>query len=202
MLLFTTLAIIYVLFSTPVYKSDALIQIEAKQGNAILSSLSQVLPDGQLQSAPEISLIQSRMVLGKTVDDLNLQAVVTQDYIPFIGKGWARLTGEEPCSIAISKIWMPVKTFDVESDDDTLSKIKITIIDSKKYTVSGEGISEQVGHLGQPIEQKKLNLVIDRIDAKPGTSFSVNYLTKLKAISIYKRFIYIRAGEKYRNTKP
>ena len=91
MLLFTTLAIIYVLFSTPVYKSDALIQIEAKQGNAILSSLSQVLPDGQLQSAPEISLIQSRMVLGKTVDDLNLQAVVTQDYIPFIGKGWARL---------------------------------------------------------------------------------------------------------------
>lgn len=191
MLLFTTLAIIYVLFSTPVYKSDALIQIEAKQGNAILSSLSQVLPDGQLQSAPEISLIQSRMVLGKTVDDLNLQAVVTQDYIPFIGKGWARLTGEEPGSIAISKIWMPVKTFDVESDDDTLSKIKITIIDSKKYTVSGEGISEQVGQLGQPIEQKNLNLVIDRIDAKPGTSFSVNYLTKLKAISNLQEILSI-----------
>lgn len=32
-----------------------------------------MLPDGQPQSAPEIALLQSRMILGKTGDDLNLQ---------------------------------------------------------------------------------------------------------------------------------
>ncbi len=50
-----------------------------------LSNLSQMLPDSQPQSAPEIALIQSRMILGKTVDDLNLQANITQKYFPLFG---------------------------------------------------------------------------------------------------------------------
>ncbi|SQK72614.1 Putative tyrosine-protein kinase in cps region [Tatumella ptyseos] len=84
--LFTVLAIVYALFATPVYQADALIQIEQKQGNALLSNLSQMLPGSQPQSAPEIALLQSRMILGKTVDDLNLQAQVTQNYFPVFGR--------------------------------------------------------------------------------------------------------------------
>ncbi|MHB6867157.1 Wzz/FepE/Etk N-terminal domain-containing protein, partial [Klebsiella pneumoniae] len=61
--LFTLIALIYALFATPVYQADALIQVEQKQANAILSNLSQMLPDSQPQSAPEIALLQSRMVL-------------------------------------------------------------------------------------------------------------------------------------------
>lgn len=53
-----------------------------------------MLPDSQPQSAPEIALIQSRMILGKTVDDLNLRAVVSPKYFPIFGRGWARLSGE------------------------------------------------------------------------------------------------------------
>ncbi|HBT3198757.1 TPA: tyrosine-protein kinase, partial [Klebsiella pneumoniae] len=92
--LFTLVALIYALFATPVYQADALIQVEQRQGNAILNSLSQVLPNTQPQSQPEITLLQSRMILGKTVDDLNLQARIKQDYFPVFGRGWARLTGE------------------------------------------------------------------------------------------------------------
>ncbi|HGO4957636.1 TPA: Wzz/FepE/Etk N-terminal domain-containing protein, partial [Klebsiella pneumoniae] len=65
--LFTLIALVYALFATPIYQADALIQVEQKQGNAILSNLSQMLPDSQPQSAPEIALLQSRMILGKTV---------------------------------------------------------------------------------------------------------------------------------------
>lgn len=86
--LFTVIALIYSIFSTPVYQADALIQVEQKQGNSILNNLSQILPDSQPQSAPEIALLQSRMILGKTVDDLNLQAVIKQDYFPVFGRGW------------------------------------------------------------------------------------------------------------------
>ena len=68
--LFTLLALVYALFATPIYHADALVQVEQKQANAILSNLSQMLPDSQPQSAPEIALLQSRMILGKTVDDL------------------------------------------------------------------------------------------------------------------------------------
>ncbi len=63
--LFTLIALLYALFATPIYQADALLQVEQKQGNAILNSLSQMLPDSQPQSAPEIALLQSRMILGK-----------------------------------------------------------------------------------------------------------------------------------------
>ena len=73
--LFTLFSLVYALFATPVYQADAMIQVEQKQGNAILNNLSQMLPDSQPQSAPEVALLQSRMILGKTVDDLNLQKI-------------------------------------------------------------------------------------------------------------------------------
>lgn len=93
--LLTLLSLLYAIFATPIYQADALLQVEQKQGNAILNSLSQMLPDSQPQSAPEIALLQSRMILGKTVDDLNLQTRVEENHFPIIGKGWARLTGKE-----------------------------------------------------------------------------------------------------------
>lgn len=88
---FTALAVLYTLLATPIYQANALIQVEQKQGNAILNSLSQMITGTQPQSEPEIALLQSRMILGKTVDDLNLQARVEQVYFPVIGRGLARL---------------------------------------------------------------------------------------------------------------
>jgi tyrosine-protein kinase Etk/Wzc len=44
------------LYCYTIYQADALIQVEQKQANAILSNLSQMLPDSQPQSAPEIAL--------------------------------------------------------------------------------------------------------------------------------------------------
>lgn len=105
--LFTLIALLYALFATPVYQADALLQVEQKQGNAILNSLSQMLPDSQPQSAPEIALLQSRMILGKTVDDLNLQARVQQKYFPIFGKGWSRLTGKRAGSVTVSRLYLP-----------------------------------------------------------------------------------------------
>ncbi|MBZ6936867.1 tyrosine-protein kinase, partial [Klebsiella pneumoniae] len=45
--LFLFLSITYSMFATPIYRADALVQVEQKQGNAILNSLSQMLPDGR-----------------------------------------------------------------------------------------------------------------------------------------------------------
>jgi tyrosine-protein kinase Etk/Wzc len=53
----TFAALVYALFATPIYQADALIQVEQKQANALLSNLSQILPDNQPQSATEISLL-------------------------------------------------------------------------------------------------------------------------------------------------
>ncbi|MEL6022029.1 tyrosine-protein kinase, partial [Escherichia coli] len=105
--LFTLAAILYAVLSTPVYQANALIQVEQKQGNAILNSLSQVLPDAQPQSAPEIALLQSRMILGKTVDDLNLQIQAREKHLPLIGRGLARLSKDKEGEISISSLYLP-----------------------------------------------------------------------------------------------
>ncbi|HHD2873572.1 TPA: Wzz/FepE/Etk N-terminal domain-containing protein, partial [Klebsiella pneumoniae] len=105
--LVTLMSLVYVLFATPIYQADALVQVEQKQGNAILSNLSQMLPNSQPQSAPEIALLQSRMILGKTVTDLNLQAKAEQDYFPILGRGWARLMGNQQGKIIITRLYLP-----------------------------------------------------------------------------------------------
>ena len=52
-----------------------------------------MLPDSQPQSAPEIALIQSRMILGKTVDDLNLQAEIEAKVFPDIWPRFGKIAG-------------------------------------------------------------------------------------------------------------
>ncbi|AUY21671.1 polysaccharide biosynthesis tyrosine autokinase [Klebsiella pneumoniae] len=173
--LFTLIALIYALFSTPIYQADALIQVEQKQANAILSNLSQMLPDSQPQSAPEIALIQSRMIIGKTVDDLNLQAQVKQKYFPVFGRGFSRLIGNKPGHLTISRLYIP------ENGRDE-PEISLSVIDSNRFSVKLDNTTV-AGYVGQLINEKGISLKIDEIDAEPGTEFSITYLSRLKAIT-------------------
>lgn len=173
--LFTLLSLMYALFATPIYQADALVQVEQKQANAILSNLSQMLPDSQPQSAPEIALLQSRMILGKTVDDLNLQTRVKQDYFPIFGRGWARLTGEKPSEVNISRLYLPV------TDDDN-PEIKLIVKDDMHYSLKSDSFSID-GVVGELVDAKDISIKVDSITAPKGTIFSVSYVSKLKAIS-------------------
>lgn len=174
--LFTLIALLYALFATPVYQADALLQVEQKQGNAILNSLSQMLPDSQPQSAPEIALLQSRMILGKTVDDLNLQARVQQKYFPIFGKGWSRLTGERAGSVTVSRLYLPS-----DGGLDTPS-LKLTVKDKNHYSVIFND-KQMSGEVGSLLDMNGIALKIDQIEAEPETEFVISYVSKLEAIS-------------------
>ncbi|HHQ2453206.1 TPA: polysaccharide biosynthesis tyrosine autokinase [Klebsiella pneumoniae] len=173
--LFTLVSLVYALFSTPIYQADALLQVEQKQGNAILSSLSQMLPDSQPQSAPEITLLQSRMVLGKTVDELNLQTRVEQDYFPLLGKGWARLTGDKQGSLQISRLYISPELQDIK-------ELVLQVIDNHNYMIILNR-KEIKGVTGKLINDNGLAIKVDVINAEPNTKFNISYVTKLKAIT-------------------
>lgn len=173
--LFTLVALIYAIFATPIYQADALIQVEQKQANAILSNLTQMLPDSQPQSAPEIALIQSRMILGKTVDDLNLQARVKQKYFPILGRGFARLAGDKPGTISVSRLYIP------GNSEDEL-QISLIVKDKNNFSVHSDGLDIN-GKVGELIDEKGISLKVDEIDAKPGTEFVIGYVSRLKAIT-------------------
>lgn len=181
--LFTLLSIVYALFSTPIYQADALVQVEEKQANAILSNLSQMLPDSQPQSAPEIALLQSRMILGKTVDDLNLQAEVKQNYFPVFGSGWARLMGHKTGEIEVSRLYVPVV-------DDETPELTLKVIDNNNYILTGNGF-ELPGKVGALLDEKGISIKVDKIDAVPGTEYTITYLTRLQAITELQKILTV-----------
>ncbi|EIY5367523.1 polysaccharide biosynthesis tyrosine autokinase [Klebsiella sp. MC1F] len=174
--LFTLIGIVYALFSTPIYQANALIQVEQKQANAILSNLSQMLPDSQPQSAPEIALLQSRMILGKTVDDLNLQANAKEKFLPVLGRGWARLTNKNNNTLKISRLYISGAT----DEDD--AEVNLRVISNNSFVVTGDDF-EVKGEVGKLLDAKGLSLKIDSISAPEGTEFILTYATRLKAIT-------------------
>ena len=135
-----------------------------------------MLPNSQPQSAPEMALLQSRMVLGKTVDDLNLQAQVKQKYFPLIGRGMARIMGDKPGNISVSRLYLP------SEDDDSTPKITITVIDKNNYLAEGTDFSIN-GTVGTLLTEHGISLLVNSIDANPGDKFTVSQLTRLKAIT-------------------
>ncbi|HCI9620877.1 TPA: polysaccharide biosynthesis tyrosine autokinase [Klebsiella pneumoniae] len=171
----TLISLVYAIFATPIYQANSLIQVEQKQGNAILSNLSQMLPDSQPQSAPEISLIKSRMILGKTVDDLNLQIMIKQNYFPIFGQGFARLLGEKPSNIEVTRLY-------VTNANDDVTQLELKIKDGEHYQIKYDGAVFN-GRVGELLENKQLAIKVNDISAKPGDTFTIYYFNRLKAIA-------------------
>ncbi|WP_257066024.1 polysaccharide biosynthesis tyrosine autokinase [Klebsiella pneumoniae] len=134
-----------------------------------------MLPDSQPQSAPEIALIQSRMILGKTVDDLNLQTIIKKSYFPIFGRGFARLLGENEGSLSISRLY-------VHNVGNDSVKLKLTVRDGKHYEIDFNN-KKINGYVGQLYENDDFSIKVDKMDAKPGSEYNIYYESRLKAIS-------------------
>ena len=172
--LFCVLGILYSLFATPIYRADALIQVERSDGNSLVNDLSQMLPDAQPASSTEIELITSRMILGKTVNDLHLDTIATQKYFPVFGRGWARLKGEEPGQIALSRLSISPELAD--------ANIELSVVDKDNYSISKDGDFLFKGRVGELASSKNISLLVSGIASEPGSVFEIVKLSKLSAI--------------------
>lgn len=170
---FMLVGTLYTLFATPIYSSDALVQVEQKNSSAVLNNLQEVVPSTPA-STTEIEIIQSRMVIGKTVNDLGLDTVVEQNYFPLIGKGLARLMGNKPAEIAISRLEIP-RSWDKR-------EIELEVNTPQTYTVKKDGDELFKGRVGQLEEHGDVTLLVSGINADEGISFTVSKLNELQAI--------------------
>ncbi|MCA6998034.1 tyrosine-protein kinase Wzc [Dickeya solani] len=173
--IFTMLGILYALLATPVYQADAMVQVEQNVSDSLMNDISKVLPDTKPQSAPEVELLRSRMVVGKTVQDLGLDTEVEQQYFPLVGKGIARLKDEEPARIAVSRLSVPDSWLD--------EKITVTIQDGGKYRFTAGKDAEFTGSIGQLESHGGFSLLISDTNAVAGTVFSVRKKNMLTAIN-------------------
>lgn len=84
--------IAYAWLATPMYQVDASVQVEDSKGNGLGSVTKDLdgLFEGKSQATTEIELLRSRMVLGRTLDQLGLDIVTEPNYFPLFGRALAR----------------------------------------------------------------------------------------------------------------
>ncbi|MGJ0479669.1 tyrosine-protein kinase Wzc [Pantoea agglomerans] len=164
---------LYTLFATPIYSADALVQVEQKNASTVLNEIDSILPPTPA-SDTEIEILESRMVIGKTVDDLDLDTVVEQNYFPVIGKGLSRLMGTKPANIAISRLEIP-RTVEKRN-------VELEVTGPDSYTVSKDGDELFKGKVGQLESHGDISMLVSEIHADEGTSFTVTKLNDLQAI--------------------
>ncbi|WP_110641558.1 polysaccharide biosynthesis tyrosine autokinase [Salinicola sp. CPA57] len=199
---FALLGIVYVSLATPIYRADALVQIEnATPGSNPLQEVSNLLGE-KPPSLSEIEIIRSRMVLGQAVDLLNLDVNVTPVTLPIIGtflqrrgigrpgfaEGWGYAFSGE--SIAVSE--MPV------ADDYLGQTFTLRVQDSYTYDLlDSDGDLLGSGKIGQlsTFLNGEVGLRVTSIQAAAGAEFSIQHISRLAAInSLRSRLSVAEAG--------
>lgn len=187
----------YAVLATPVYQANALLQVEAKKNDLLGFSDIGGMLGKESPSATEIELIQSRYVIGKTVDNLKLDIVVQPMYFPVVGEFLARrFQKANPGAIAEPLLGLDsfawggesLKIFKLDLPDGQLGKkLTLTVGDNAHYTLVDE--DDQVlaaGEAGQPFEQNGVAFQIEELRAKPGTRFRVIRNARLTSILDYQ----------------
>ncbi|HHP0511736.1 TPA: polysaccharide biosynthesis tyrosine autokinase [Vibrio harveyi] len=177
-LLFATIGIAVALLSTPIYKADALIQIEQKSSGGISAMVGDMgeLFAAESSATTEIEIIKSRMILGDTVDKFNLTTIATPDYLPFVGKGLARINGTQD--------YISVSTFEMPRTAQGY-KHHLVVTDAEKGSFDLM-IEDQIvlsGVVGQTIEMNGYRIKVRELVAQNEDSFSIGKITKLDAIN-------------------
>ncbi|GAB3520337.1 polysaccharide biosynthesis tyrosine autokinase [Photobacterium alginatilyticum] len=174
--IFAITGVAYALLATPIYKADALIQVETKSsGMPALGEMGELFAS-ESSATTEIEIIKSRMILGKTVDKLNLTTVSSPNYLPVIGKGLARIQGKQN-AIYISRFEVPSHVDEPEftllvTDSETGL---FELVDSNKRTI----LSGRVGELSQ---RGEFAIFVSQLAADDRASFTVLKRTRLDAI--------------------
>lgn len=157
--IFAAIAVAYSLLATPIYQANATLQYDKLGQVSLLDQMSDVMPfsNSNNQVDSEIEVIKSRMVLGKTVSNLNLDIQTAPT--GFIDK----LLGETaPISVALYQL-----------PDNLLGQpVTLTYLGDEKYSLNIDGQVFEA-KVGEVFKQGEINLLISSFTAKAGEEFTL-----------------------------
>ncbi|MGT2474239.1 polysaccharide biosynthesis tyrosine autokinase [Paraburkholderia terrae] len=185
------LGTMYAVLATPVYRADAVIQVDDDSGlssiNSKLSDLASLFQSTATVDA-EIELIRSRLVVGETVNRLHLDVFAQPDYFPLIGGAIARyrqdngLIGLANPVIGLSSFAWGGELIDISRFDVPPvlyeTKFKLRVLDAQGYElVDPDGNVTLRGHVNEDASGATSNgivhLKVASLMARPGTSFQL-----------------------------
>ena len=195
---FMAAGVAYALLATPVYQATALVQVEAKKNDVLgFSDVSSMLGK-ESPSATEIELIKSRKNIGAAVDNLKLDIEVQPNYFPFIGQFLARRFKPNDENI-IAPPLLGMQSFAWGGEQLKLAELELPqeLLGKKLTLVSGEAGSFNLldeeenllikGQVGQLYNENGIKLLVETLQANPGTTFSVIRSPRLTSILNYQQ---------------
>lgn len=170
-------------YSKPIYETTALIQVETKTGNNILTDLSDVIPDKTPEVTKEIEILNSRMILSKTIEKQHLDFVIKEDKNNYLGLLKPNSNNSSASKIGVSDFQIYNK--------DYYNKLFIIKTDARDhYSISVNGVS-YASKVGVPLKGDHFLININYINAEQGATFSLIKLDMLTAVNNLKKRLNI-----------
>lgn len=192
---FMLIGVLYAFLATPIYRADAMVQIEdgSSAANDALGQLASIF-DTKQTAAAEIELIRSRLVIGQVVQTMHLDISAAPRYFPLFGAMFTRRA--DPQTLATP--WLGLRQFAWGGEQIAVSQFdvpqdyydrKFTLIASQDGTYqlkSDDGapvINGRVGRLARAGSGKsEFVLRVDRLIARAGTQFVLRRASTLDTI--------------------
>ncbi|RZL92150.1 MAG: tyrosine protein kinase, partial [Variovorax sp.] len=202
----------YALLATPVYQSNLLIQVEdsAPDAKGFLGD-SASLFDVKTPASGEIQIIRSRLVMGDAVDATRLYIDAKPRYVPLIG-GWLarRAKGlSDPGFLGMDgyvsgKEGIDIAKFDVPASMEDGKPFTISALADGRYMLAHEDLDQPLtGTVGKPLAYTgadgSIDLVVARLNGKPGAEFTVSRASRLGIIENLQKRVQLSEQGKQSN---
>ncbi|MDY7545663.1 polysaccharide biosynthesis tyrosine autokinase [Glaciimonas sp. CA11.2] len=193
-LVITLLGTAYAFIAKPIYEANILIQVEDSPNSSknILGDMSAMF-DVKTAATSEMEILRSRMIVSRAVDNLRLNTTVRPKYFPVVGAWLAGrnkklsepgLFGSGGYAWGAEKI--EVSTFNVpESLEDRDFVLTAGVNGQYSLTENNQDIALK-GSVGSILkageEGGNIELLVNRLSAKPGTQFLLHHTSRLATI--------------------
>ncbi|GMT98595.1 polysaccharide biosynthesis tyrosine autokinase [Corallococcus caeni] len=197
---------LYLLTTAPVYRANAILQIEQKASS--LGQLDALIPDAPSMAATEMEVLGSRALLGRVADTLNLGVSVEPHHFPLVGAAWARAhEGPELAAVPwwgrASYAWggekLQVERLNVptEWEDEPLTLVAQADGAFTLWGPDGRAVLHGVAGTSARSEAgatHEVELDVTELRARPGTRFRLTRRSRLAVVEELQRTL--RMAEK------
>lgn len=207
---FFAISAAYALLATPIYRADAIVQVEPKVPSLPgLADISQSLgmSGGSVEASTEIALITSRSVVGTAVDSLKLDVRIEPNRFPLVGNYFARKFESDEVGVlaepmmGLSRFGWGGEKLDVFRLDVPSSLIneELTLIAGEKGQYTLEDSSDNViltGEVGKLVSDHGVTIQVAALTSNPGMRFSITKNRHLSVVNQLQKEIAVTESGK------
>lgn len=206
---FFVLALVYVIAATPIYRTDALLQVE--QDNSPfkqMDELASMMGADATSAVTEIEIIKSRKVIGGVIDKLNLTIEIEPVYFPLFGASLARNYKTDVNELAEPWLWFDSYAWGGEGIRIDRLEVPRSLIESELLLVAGKDKSYRLyddagdllleGVVGKAEEGEGIGIYVSLLHARPETRFLVKKYSRTLLINELQEDV--KVSEKGRKT--